>query len=324
MGRHSIGRHRIERDEHVSKGWVEAGSGTKPAGFIQRLLAFLIDLFALLLFDLIIVGLAIIAELLRVIVILGRGQLVLAVSILLLDCLYFILLWHAGGTLGQSALGLKVIGKDGRRLTLARSVVRFILFLASFLSLGIGFLPVALRRQKRGLHDLAAGSLVVKGDRSMKISIKIISQAAELVFSSEDETVELDLSSEPFTKARRDKIGGSALIQSAEEESDPGKSGSTYKERRARAGFSLKSLFRRKSTDQGIPDGRHSIGKVKVFTRDGASSKGGSAGAGGDLPVPKAGPVPGHVVRPASYSEEYSPYRAVSPKESADHERGTS
>ncbi len=52
---------------------------------------------------------------------------------------------------------------DGSDVGLPRAVVRhFIGYPLSFLLFGIGFLMVALTVQGRGLHDIIAGTIVVR------------------------------------------------------------------------------------------------------------------------------------------------------------------
>jgi hypothetical protein len=63
----------------------------------------------------------------------------------------------AGQTLGKSVVGVRVVGTDGARLTFGP----FLRYLASGLPLATcGFGLMALRRDKRALHDLIAGSRV--------------------------------------------------------------------------------------------------------------------------------------------------------------------
>lgn len=66
------------------------------------------------------------------------------------------------GTLGKAALRLRVVGPDGGRLTLARSVGRNLAKLLSYLPLGLGFLWAAFSKDKRAWHDILAKTLVVR------------------------------------------------------------------------------------------------------------------------------------------------------------------
>ena len=68
----------------------------------------------------------------------------------------------SGKTLGKKVCGIRVVGQDGPvgwlRAILRETVGKWI----SAIILGIGFLMVAFHKEKRGLHDLIAGTWVVK------------------------------------------------------------------------------------------------------------------------------------------------------------------
>ena len=66
------------------------------------------------------------------------------------------------GTVGKMALGLQVVGLDGARLGLWRATGRYFAKIPSALILGIGFFMVGWTERKQGLHDMIAGTLVVK------------------------------------------------------------------------------------------------------------------------------------------------------------------
>lgn len=67
----------------------------------------------------------------------------------------------AGATLGKWVLGLRVVGPDGRRPSLARSAARAALAGVSVALLGLGFLLALFTRSGRSLHDLLARTWVV-------------------------------------------------------------------------------------------------------------------------------------------------------------------
>ena len=66
-------------------------------------------------------------------------------------------------TLGKMALGLRVTDLDGNRVGFGKATGRHFGKYISYFILGIGFLMVAWTRQKQGLHDQMAGTLVLKG-----------------------------------------------------------------------------------------------------------------------------------------------------------------
>ena len=65
-------------------------------------------------------------------------------------------------TLGKMALGLKVTDLEGRRISFARATGRHFAKILSGLLLFIGFIMAGFTQRKQGLHDLIAGTLVVR------------------------------------------------------------------------------------------------------------------------------------------------------------------
>jgi uncharacterized RDD family membrane protein YckC len=68
----------------------------------------------------------------------------------------------AQATLGKRALGLRVTDLEGRRISLARATGRFLAKIPSSLILLIGFLMQPFTAKKQALHDILAGTLVLK------------------------------------------------------------------------------------------------------------------------------------------------------------------
>ncbi|MEE4316396.1 MAG: RDD family protein [Erythrobacter sp.] len=69
--------------------------------------------------------------------------------------------WQA--TPGKRVLGLIVTDTEGRRISAARATGRYFGKILSGLILMIGYIMIAFTDRKQGLHDLMAGTLVVKG-----------------------------------------------------------------------------------------------------------------------------------------------------------------
>jgi uncharacterized RDD family membrane protein YckC len=67
-----------------------------------------------------------------------------------------------GATVGKMVVGLRVVDEQGNRLSFLRATGRFFAKFISALILMIGYLMVAFTERKRGLHDIIAGTLVVK------------------------------------------------------------------------------------------------------------------------------------------------------------------
>ncbi len=66
------------------------------------------------------------------------------------------------GTIGKRILRLKVTDEQGNRIGFGRSTGRFFAKILSHLVMYIGFIMIAFTDRKRGLHDMLAGTLVVK------------------------------------------------------------------------------------------------------------------------------------------------------------------
>ena len=88
----------------------------------------------------------------------------LAVAALVVNWLYYALLesssWQA--TLGKKALGLQVTDLEGRRISFGRATGRYFARIISAMTLFIGYIMAGFTQKKQALHDLIAGTLVVK------------------------------------------------------------------------------------------------------------------------------------------------------------------
>jgi uncharacterized RDD family membrane protein YckC len=75
---------------------------------------------------------------------------------------YFVSSLAAGGrTLGMAVLGLRVVTREGRRLGTAHAVTRALVLPVSVALCGLGLLVALVDRDRRALHDLVAGTVVV-------------------------------------------------------------------------------------------------------------------------------------------------------------------
>lgn len=79
--------------------------------------------------------------------------------------LYFVLLESSSkqATPGKMALGLVVTDSDGNRIGVWRALGRYFAKFLSAIIFLVGFIMVAFTPRKRGLHDILASTLVVKG-----------------------------------------------------------------------------------------------------------------------------------------------------------------
>lgn len=136
------------------------GSAGRPAGFWIRVLAALLDA---LVCSLVQFSLGFAAGSLW-----GRevGASPAFQSMVVVFTLLFALLYTAalhggpGQTVGKLLVGVRVVALDGEALGFGAALLRSLAYLVSLLPLGAGFLMAGLRRDKRALHDLLAGSRV--------------------------------------------------------------------------------------------------------------------------------------------------------------------
>src|SRR3989441_11506678 len=86
---------------------------------------------------------------------------------MVLGFLYMPVLWSSPmqATIGQKICGLRVIRPGGNAISFERGIARVLAMILSGMPLFIGYLMVAFTERKQGLHDILAGTYVVK-DRS--------------------------------------------------------------------------------------------------------------------------------------------------------------
>jgi len=138
-----------------------SGQPTGYGGFWIRVVAYLID--AILLG---VVG-TILASLAGIPMMAGEATAfdpTVNLGSLVIGWLYFALMESSerGATIGKMAVGLRVVTDQGQRLTFGRATGRYFAKFVSAIILLIGFIMVAFTDRKRGLHDMIAGTLVVK------------------------------------------------------------------------------------------------------------------------------------------------------------------
>jgi uncharacterized RDD family membrane protein YckC len=68
--------------------------------------------------------------------------------------------WQA--TIGKKVLGLKVVDKNGGRISFGKATGRYFAQFLSHLIFFMGFMMVGWTKKKQGLHDKIAGTLVIK------------------------------------------------------------------------------------------------------------------------------------------------------------------
>lgn len=81
--------------------------------------------------------------------------------------LYFTLFVGAcGQTPGKMLFGLKIVYVNGQEMTYGGACLRSFCWIFSLLLFSVGFLIIAFTRHKRGLHDLLAGTQVIRVQRT--------------------------------------------------------------------------------------------------------------------------------------------------------------
>ncbi|MBI3457021.1 MAG: RDD family protein [Candidatus Rokubacteria bacterium] len=130
----------------------------RPAGFWRRVIAVLVDLGVVWL--LLSIGALVAAPL-------GRYELVARAFhrayVLVIPAAYVVLMHGTGGqTLGKVLAGVRVVTVAGEPVGYPRALARYLAWFLSALPGMLGHLMVAVRRDKRALHDLVAGTRVVR------------------------------------------------------------------------------------------------------------------------------------------------------------------
>lgn len=154
----------------------------RPAGFISRLLAFMIDLMiATLLMAFILVALRELAlffglsglineyfgdrYLIRLIQS-AYSVIYLVISNFTTIIYFSVLSWLIGTTPGKYLMGLRIIRLNGKPVGFVRSLVRTLGNYLSFVLLGLGFIWIIFDRRRQALHDKLVGTLVIYEQRN--------------------------------------------------------------------------------------------------------------------------------------------------------------
>lgn len=153
---------------------IIAGPEVRKAGFWIRLAAWVVDLACLFLVTIALALAALITIYLggqfggeindQVMALAGYSS---TAIVMLSGVVYFtIFVGSCGQTPGKMLFRLKVVRADGQEMTYDGALLRSLFWMLSLLLFGIGFLMIAFTRQKRGLHDILAGTSVIRLQRS--------------------------------------------------------------------------------------------------------------------------------------------------------------
>jgi len=134
------------------------------AGFASRFAAFVADLVVLTgIFMLVLAAINFAASILTGKSLdFSRSDTWVVIGYLAWGFIYFAHFWGLNGrTAGGALFGLQVLTDDGNDVSGRRAIGRTLAFPLSFLILGLGFLGILLGDQRRALHDVIAGTVVV-------------------------------------------------------------------------------------------------------------------------------------------------------------------
>ena len=139
----------VAADAKFCAGCGRVLSGVEYAGFWIRFASYLIDVIILF-----VVG---------IVVALAVGGTTGTLLQFAVGLVYTIGFWISqGATPGKMAVGIKITTVDGDDIDLGRALLRYVGYIASAIILLIGYLMIAFTREKRGLHDYIAGTVVIK------------------------------------------------------------------------------------------------------------------------------------------------------------------
>ena len=157
------------------------------AGFWVRLLAWIIDIFILTILEYLLVFLLVYQDISFIGILIIEEFIGLRILLFnfAFQFIYFTgFIYTKGATPGKSALGMKVVDEHtGRTVSLSSAIIRYFGYILSAIPLDLGFLWIAFSPNKRGWHDLMAGTVVIRKIENPSFSAE--SSNKVLVFSDE-------------------------------------------------------------------------------------------------------------------------------------------
>jgi len=123
----------------------------KCVGFSKRLFAYNIDM-TILMIPCVLVSFLI------------ENNQVLFVICVLIVCLYHAVMESSDyqGTIGKKYIKIKVVDIDGEPLEFPKALLRIMLKFFSLLLLFSGFIIIIFRKDRKGMHDIVANTLVIE------------------------------------------------------------------------------------------------------------------------------------------------------------------
>lgn len=144
-----------------------AGRQNVRAGFMIRLGAYLVDQIVLSLAGFVVLSLLI--EAVNPGITRGEEDITVAQTLIIYAvgaainvAYYTIAIGKWGRTIGKQVFGLQVLTADNKRVGYFRAFIRSIGYYLSSITLFFGFLMIAWNSERRGLHDLLAGTIVIR------------------------------------------------------------------------------------------------------------------------------------------------------------------
>ncbi|MFY0516585.1 RDD family protein [Lysinibacillus sp. UGB7] len=141
------------------------------SGFWTRFLAYLIDGIVL---GLVYIPIVVVSGIIQVVLSISLGEesilgvaiatwIIASIIYLAVGLAYMILMPASKyqGTVGKKLMGIKIVDEDGGRISVSKSVLRYLGMIVSGLTFYIGYIMIAFHPQKRALHDIIGGTYVV-------------------------------------------------------------------------------------------------------------------------------------------------------------------
>ena len=89
-------------------------------------------------------------------------DILIVICTLVFSVAYYLVAWsRTGQTVGKAMLGIKIVGADGKPLSLGKAFLRYIGYIVSGIVFALGFIWVLFDRKRQGWHDKIAGTYVV-------------------------------------------------------------------------------------------------------------------------------------------------------------------
>jgi uncharacterized RDD family membrane protein YckC len=90
--------------------------------------------------------------------------------IFVVSLIYHVVCWGYGGqTPGKMLMRVQVVGQNGEEIGYGRAFVRWIGYFIALIPFGLGFIWVLFDPRRRGLHDVLAGTCVIRTGAEVKV-----------------------------------------------------------------------------------------------------------------------------------------------------------